>query len=93
MNTDKIGEFLSKLNDAEFIYLRQCIELVALLKELTNGYKLTKEQICEYFKIAPGQYNKFINGNYEYGLRDMARINSLFVELASNQLEPIKIKK
>lgn len=94
--TKKIGVFLKSLTDAEYIYMRHCMEFRDLLKGLIDRYKLDKATICDKFNVAPEDYESYIKGDYNYSVHDMAVLNHLSVILRKEEIEenpPYQIAK
>ncbi len=94
IDVKRIGKVLKSINTAERIYLEHCIDISNALKELIKKYNLTKEFVCQRFKVTPKRYTDFIIGNYEYSLMDMARLNEAVMELETERIHeklPVKV--
>lgn len=83
----KIGAFLKSINDAEYLYLRHCMEMRNGIKNLIKRHNLSKKDFCERFKTTPAKYNDYTNGNYNYSLMDMVCLNDAFIELETEKLK------
>lgn len=71
--------FISKLTEAELIYVRSNIDIVQSLRDLVNENRqcrFSKQEFIEHFQIKPSQYNNFISGNWDYDLRTFAKIET-----------------
>lgn len=87
LDTKKIRLFLKSMEGAELIYLRYTMTIRQNLESLISEHLLTKDKICERFKIKPSQYNNFVKGDYNYTLEHLAMINAAFVELESEKIK------
>jgi len=96
INTKKIGVILKSLDVADYIYLEQCMKMRNGINNLIKRHNLSKNDVCERFKITPLKYNDLIKGNYNYSISDIACLNASFVELESIKLKeeaPVQIAK
>jgi hypothetical protein len=94
IDTEKIGLFLKSMNGAEYIYLQHCMEMRNGISSLIKRHNLSKEDVCERFKIEPEIYDDYVKGNYNYSIMDMARLNAAFMALEVKKLEenvPVKV--
>jgi predicted XRE-type DNA-binding protein len=92
-NFKKVGVFLKSLQPAEYIYLKHCIGMRNSINALITENNISKQEACAAFEIASNKYNDFVKGNYEYTLKDMAKINALHLHYAQLNLHktvPIK---
>lgn len=87
INKYKIGNFLKSLNVIEYNYLGGCMDMRNAIGNLIKRHDLSKEFICERFKIKPKTYDNYVNGNYNYSILDMARVNALHFELETARLK------
>lgn len=95
VNSKKVGTFLKSLSEPDYCYLRLTLQMVEGLRSLIKRHKLSKEDVCQRFKIKPAKYTDFVKGNINYSLHDMARLNAAFMDLEMEELAknaPIKIK-
>jgi hypothetical protein len=96
INTKKIGVILKALDGADYIYLEHCMNMRKGINNLIKRHNLSKNDVCERFKITPKNYEDFIKGNYNYSINDIACLNASFVELESIKLKeevPVQIAK
>lgn len=98
MKTDikKIGLFLKNTDGVDYLYMKHCIRMRDNLENLIKENNLSKEFICDKFKIKPIKYNDFIKGNYNYKISDMAQLNALWMEFEIEKLKnetPIQFAK
>lgn len=94
IDTKKIGLFLKSMDGAEYLYMQQSMEIRNSIERLIKRYNLSKQDVCQRFKIKPLQYNNYVKGNYNYSVMDMARINACFMELEMEKLKdnvPIQV--
>ncbi len=83
----KIGAFLKSMDGADYIYLEYTIGMRSSIQSLIKQHKLTKEDVCNRFKIKPNKYIDFTKGNYNYSVMDMACLNAAFIELEAEKLK------
>ena len=96
VDTKKIGTFLKSIDGAEYRYMQQCMGMRNSLDNLIKRHNLSKEYIIERFNIKPAKYKDFILGNYNYSVRDMACLNTAFMELEAEKLKeevPFQVAK
>ena len=53
IDTEKIGAFLKSMDGAEYTYLQHCMEMRSGISSLIKRHNLSKEDVCERFKIEP----------------------------------------
>lgn len=87
IDTKKIGTFLKSIDGAEYIYMQHCMEMRNGITNLIKRHNLSKQEVCEKFKIKPIKYNDYIKGNYNYSVMDMACLNAAFMELEAEKLK------
>lgn len=83
IDTKKIFKFLKSLNDTEYIYLRNHLGVLNGIKSLIQDFNLSKEEICESFRLDPKKYKDFVVGNYTYTLMHIAILNDKMSKLRS----------
>ena len=96
IDTKKIGTFLKSIDGAEYIYMEHCMNMRHSINKLIKRHNLSKEDVCERFRIKPAKYNDYVKGNYNYSIMDMACLNAAFVELESiklNENVPVQVSK
>lgn len=96
IDTKKIGAFLKSIDGAEYLYMKHCMDMRNSINNLIKRHNLSKQDICERFKIKPAKYNDYVKGNYNYSIMNMARLNATFMELEAEKLKenvPIKVAK
>ncbi len=96
IDSKKIGQFLLTINDLDYHYMCQIINLRNSIANLIKGHNLTKEYVCEKFGIPISQYNNFTKGNYNYNFGNVAILNALYCELEALKLEetvPVQVAK
>ena len=86
INSKKVGSFLKSVNEAEYIFMRHCMDMRDGIKNLIKRHDLSKQEFCQRFRIKPAKYNDYISGNYNYSVMDIACLNAAFMELESNKL-------
>lgn len=93
LNTNKIQRFLKSLNNAEFYYVQNCVNIAGSIKNMIRTYKLTKEFICEEFKVSDDNYDAFISGGYNYSVNDISTMEYLYKEFEKAEIEKHDIVK
>ena len=78
MNTQKIQKFILKLSNFDYTYLQSIMEFRDSVQHLIKEHDLTGEYICQVFDIPQEEYTNFTKGNYEYTLKDMAKLRAEF---------------
>lgn len=76
IRTEKINAFINSLNESEFCYVRHVMGIAAGLVEFINTYNITKDEFCKAVGISPRKYKAFIDGGYNYDLRDISKIEA-----------------
>jgi predicted XRE-type DNA-binding protein len=94
IDTKKIGTFLKSIDGAEYLYMWHCMDMRNGINNLIKRHNLSKQDVCERFKIKPAKYNDYVKGNYNYSVMDMACLNAAFMELEAEKLKdnvPIQV--
>jgi hypothetical protein len=94
IDAKKIGAILKSLDGAEYLFMKHCMVMRDNINVLIEKHGLTKEDVCEKFRINPSEYNNYLKGNYNYSVKDMACLDATFMELESKKLKekvPVKI--
>lgn len=90
----KIAAFLKSLTVAELRYTEHCMGISDSIRTLIKKHNLTKQAVCDKFKLKPRKYNDFIKGAYNYDMREMATLNAWFMELEMESLKkkvPVRV--
>jgi hypothetical protein len=87
IDTKKIGAFLKSTDGAEYLYMRHCMDMRNEINNIIKRHNLSKQDVCEKFKIKPAKFHDYIMGNYNYSVHDMACLNAAFMELESEKLK------
>lgn len=87
INTKKIGTLLQSLNDVEYRFLRLSLGVVDQIKDLIKDYNLDKETFCIKFQITHKDYPKYISGNWNYSVEDIAKLHAIQMEYKIEQLK------
>ena len=87
IESKKIGRFIKSLNDAEFIYLKHTVDISEAIRHLIKRHKLSKAQVCEFFKTTPNKYNDIVKGNFNYSLHEIACLNVAQVTLETKKIQ------
>jgi hypothetical protein len=94
IDTKKIGTILKSIDGADYLYMQRCMEMRNSINSLIKRHDLSKKDVCQRFKLTARKYNDFVMGNYNYSLKDMARLNAAFMELEAEKLKeavPVKV--
>lgn len=83
LNSKRIRSFLSQLNEAEFHYLGMQISLANDAQRIVKKFNLGKEEFCQKVCIKVKDYDSYLSGSYDYSVKDMAYMQSAYVQLSS----------
>lgn len=83
----KVRLFLKELEPVQFRYLELTMQIVSDLQMLIKRYKLDKKRFCELFHINAKIYDRYIKGDFNYTVNDMATLNYVYQTL---EIERIK---
>ena len=68
--------------------MQHCMDdIIAGINNLIKRHNLSKQDVCERFKIKPAKYNDYVKSNYNYSVMDMACLNAAFMELGSRKIK------
>ena len=82
MEAKEIRKFLSALDDSDYHYVKIQMSMARDARNLINEFKLTEEQFCALMKFnGIKNYQSFLNGGYNYTIRDMANLHCAYVSL------------
>jgi len=87
IDTEKIGQFLESLGDAELIYLQHSINIRLNLQHMIDKHKLSLEQVSDRFGLSKRDTVKFTRGNRNYSFKDMSILNDWLMELESYKIK------
>ena len=93
IDTKKIGSFLQSVNGAEYRYLELSMQVRNGIGYLMNQYNLSKEEIINRFNIPPKKVDKYIKGNYNYSMIDMACLNTAIREMEVKEAQEREVIK
>ena len=85
MKAIEIRTFLTGLNDLDFRYLNIQISMAKDARNLIETFNLSKERFCELLEISPREYQKYINGGFNYDIKKMAIMQCVWVQLRTEQ--------
>jgi transcriptional regulator with XRE-family HTH domain len=85
MKAIEIRKFLTNLNDVDFRYLNIQLSMARDARNLLQQFNLTKERFCELLEISPREYQKYINGGFNYDIKKMAIMQNVWVKLRIEQ--------
>lgn len=77
---NNIPAIVGKLSDSEKRFIVRIIEISQNIISFLHETKMQPDQFCEYFKIGMTSYNKFINGEWNYSLSEIATLEHLWTE-------------
>ena len=84
----KINKFFSGLTEAERILLTHQLSISNAIRDFIKKNKIDRFKFMSRFHLNNTiEYEKFINGELGYHIRDMARLNAWSVEIAQNNAE------
>lgn len=87
INTNKIGQFLQALNPAERKYINYTLDVSNALQNLIKDFDLPETEVCAHFEIKAADYQKFINGNWNYDTKQMSALNAIYYQLKTEALK------
>jgi len=76
---------LYHLSDLEFRQLNIQLRLASNIRSIKYEFNLSDNDICEYFGIKNTQLKHYLNGSYDFDIRDMAKIDVLYAKLNSEK--------
>jgi len=86
-NAPQVRKFLSGLTDLDFHYLGIQIQIAKDARRLIETFSVSKEDFCKHMDIRLADYNRYLNGGYNYTLESMARIQCVWVKLRTLEAE------
>ena len=81
----EVRKFLTDLNDVDFRYLNIQLSMALDARNLIQEFNLSKEKFCELLEISPREYQKYINGGFNYDINKMAIMQCVWVKLRTEQ--------
>jgi hypothetical protein len=87
LDSKKVRTFLKNLTSVEFRYLELTMQMASGMQNLIQRYKLDKQRFCDLFGINAKVYERYIKGDFNYTLDDMALLNANYQLL---EIERIK---
>ena len=85
MKAIEVRKFLTDLNDVDFRYLNIQLSMARDARNLIQEFNLSKEKFCELLEISPREYQKYINGGFNYDIKKMAIMQCVWVQLRTEQ--------
>ena len=85
MKALEVRKFLTDLNDVDFRYLNIQLSMARDARNLIQEFNLSKEKFCELLEISPREYQKYINGGFNYDIKKMAIMQCVWVQLRAEQ--------
>lgn len=86
-NAPQVRKFLSGLTDLDFHYLGIQIDMAKDAHKLIATFDVAKEDFCKYMDIRLTDYNRYLNGGYNYSLESIARMQTAWIKLSTLQAE------
>lgn len=80
-----IRRFLSQLSDLDYRYLTIQLSMAKDARTIIQEFNLSKEEFCKLLEISPREYNKYINGGFNYDIRKMALMQAAYVNLKAEK--------
>lgn len=81
-----IQNFISGLNDAEFIFLQHLLDFRKNLHDLKIKYNLSDLKLRERLNLSKEEYANYIKGAKNFDLIDIANVNALRMQLEIEKL-------
>jgi len=85
MKALEIRKFLTNLNDVDFRYINIQLSMARDARNLIQEFNLSKEKFCELLKISHREYQKYINGGFNYDIEKMALMQCAWAQLRTEQ--------
>lgn len=85
INHKVVRQFLSKLSDIDFRYLRLQIQMANDARNLIKEFNLSKEEFCKLLDISEKHYQQYLNGGFEYDIMKMALMNAAYCKLSTER--------
>ena len=94
--TKEILKFIGSLRDWEVKFTTDTIQIAKNIRMYIEecGEEFHALSFCKSMNIAEGDYGKFIHGEWEYSLREIAALDSLWTEFRKSKvnIENIKVQ-
>lgn len=87
VNEKKIHTFLKSLNEAESIYAKHCIDFGISLWRLKIRHELSDKAIAAHFSISERKVKSYLKGACNFGVHDLAKLETLHVICAYERKE------
>jgi hypothetical protein len=86
MEAKEIRKFLGDLSDEDYHYTKVQLSMARDARNLITEFSLTEERFCTLLKInGKKAYKSFLNGGYNYTIRDMANMHCAYILLAKER--------
>jgi len=85
-NYGKVRKFLGGLSTHEYSYLELTMQVAGNIKNLMLKFNIDKETLIEELSIKPETYDKYISGNFDYSIMDMANVNATYMKYQIQKL-------
>ena len=85
MKAIEVRKFLTDLDDLDFTYLNIQLSMARDARNLIAEFNLSKEKFCELLQISIREYQKYLNGGFNYDIKKMAIMQCVWVTLRSEQ--------
>jgi len=87
---DRVLQFMKSVNSTEFAYMRNLIQLADFIRGVQRKYFINDDTMAKKMKVTKQKFALMKNGAYNFSVTDMAKIESIANDEASNSVE-IKI--
>jgi hypothetical protein len=85
MKAIEVRKFLTDLDDLDFRYLNIQLSMARDARNLIAEFNLSKEKFCELLQISIREYQKYLNGGFNYDIKKMAIMQCTWVKLRTEQ--------
>jgi hypothetical protein len=85
MKAIEVRKFLTDLDDLDFRYLNIQLSMARDARNLIQEFNLSKEKFCELLQISIREYQKYINGGFNYDIKKMAIMQCVLVQLRTEK--------
>ena len=90
IDSKKVGSFLKSMKEADYIYMKHCIQMRDNIETFIRETGISKEDFAERLNIPIKKYNDFVLGNWNYSIRSMSILNAMFIEVQMEKLKKME---
>lgn len=91
--SDKVVNFLKNLENVDFYFLSQLVNIANTIRGVMQDFKVTEEQFAKYFNISKKKVRGWRNGAKDFNVKDLAKLEQFISELRRERYEKLKNKE